>query len=318
MPRSVILDVDTGTDDAIAIMMAALHPTIDLVACTTVWGNRPVADTTDNTLRVLDHIGHSQVPVYRGLDKPFGPIQVPGPPQEDQSGGKMHPAALDLPEPTSTVQDQGAVEWLVETLRSRTQPVTLVPVGPLTNIAAALTLDPRVVDAVEELVIMGGAHAFGNVTPSAESNIWHDPVAADVVFKAGFERVVLVPLDATHDALVTSAQADELAALGTPGALATAGCITQRIIAHDESQPQKIPSSAPIHDALCIAYLIDPAVIPLEHYHVGIETTGLQTFGRTVIDVRHRGFEKPNAWVALTADADRFYGLLTDSLRIAH
>lgn len=317
MPRSIILDVDTGTDDAIAIMMAALSPDLDLVACTTVWGNRPVKYTTDNTLRVLDYINRSDVPVYRGLDAPFGPISVPQTTAtDDHSGGKMHPKELDLPPATSVAQEQGAVQWLVETLRARTEPITLVPVGPLSNIAAAITLDPSIVDKVDELVIMGGAHAFGNATPSAESNIWHDPVAADVVFKAGFRRIVLVPLDATHDALVTGAQATELEALGTPAGAATAVCIQQRIVAHDESQPQAIPDSAPIHDAVCIAYLLDPAVLPLEHLHVGIETTGVRTFGRTVIDVRHRGYEAPNAFVALTADADAFYRVLKECVSL--
>ncbi len=318
MPTPVILDVDTGTDDAIAIMMAALHPDIELLACTTVWGNRPVVNTTDNTLRVLDHINRSSVPVFRGLDSPFGRINVPGPVEDDQSSGKMHPAQLDLPEATSTARAENAVEWLVETLRTRTDQVTLVPVGPLTNIAAALTLDPKIVDAVAEIVIMGGAHAFGNCTPSAESNIWHDPVAADVVFTAGFERLVMVPLDATHDALVTGTQALELEAIGTPAALATAGCIQQRIVAHDESQPQAMPDSAPIHDAVCVAYLLDPAVIPLNAYHVGIETTGLRTFGRTVIDVRHRGHQAPNAHVALSANAALFYDVLRECVSIPH
>jgi inosine-uridine nucleoside N-ribohydrolase len=318
MPRSIILDVDTGTDDAIAIMMAALSPAIDLIACTTVWGNRSVEYTTDNTLRVLDYIGRSDIPVYKGLDKPFGPIAVPGPETDDHSDGKMHPKELDLPSAVTKAQSENAVEWLVGLLRERTEPVTLVPVGPLTNIAAAVTLDPSIVDKVDEIVIMGGAHAFGNATPSAESNIWHDPVAADVVFKAGFKRIVLVPLDATHDALVTGTQAKELAALGTPAGTATAVCIEQRIVAHDESQPQAIPDSAPIHDAVCIAYLIDSGVIPLNHFNVGIETTGILTFGRTVIDVRHRGTEPPNAYVALTANADLFYRLLKECVSIDH
>jgi inosine-uridine nucleoside N-ribohydrolase len=315
MARSVILDVDTGTDDAIAIMMAALSPDIRLLACTTVWGNRPVANTTDNTLRVLDHIGRPDIPVYRGLDKPFGPIAVPQPATDDHSGGKMHPEHLDLPATALVAQPTPAVEWLVSTLRERDEPVTLVAVGPLTNIAAAVTLDPELVEKVDELVIMGGAHAFGNATPSAEANIWHDPISADVVLRAGFRRVVLVPLDATHEALVTDAQAAELDALATPAARATAVCIRQRIIAHDESQPQKIAHSAPIHDAVCIAYLIDPAVIAPTYFHVGIETTGVRTYGRTVIDIRSRGYEEPNAYVTLTADRALFFSILKDTLR---
>jgi inosine-uridine nucleoside N-ribohydrolase len=315
MARPVILDVDTGTDDAIAIMIAALSPDIDLLACTTVWGNRPVRFTTDNTLRVLEHIGRSDIPVYAGLDKPFGPIAVPQPSSDDHSGGKMHPEHLDLPETTLKAQSTNAVEWLIQTLRARTEPVTIVPVGPLTNIATAITLAPDIVEKVDELVIMGGAHAFGNATPSAESNIWHDPVAADVVFKAGFKRVVLVPLDATHDALITADQSAELMQLGTPASVATAVCIDQRIVAHNESQPQAVPDSAPIHDAVCIAYLLDSEVLPLNHYHVGIETTGVRTYGRTVIDVRFRGYEEPNAYVALTANAKRFYDVLKENVR---
>lgn len=314
MTTKIILDVDTGTDDAIAIMMAAMHPSIELLACTTVWGNLPVANTTDNTLRVLDYIGQSQIPVYRGLDKPFGPIPAAGMLTGATNRGNMHPQKLDLPDPVSVAQDQPAVEWLVETLRASAEPITLVAVGPLTNIAAAVTLDPTIVNKVGEIVIMGGANEFGNVTPSAEANIWHDAVAADVVFKAGFARLVLVPLDATHDALITSDQSSELRALGTPGAIATSICLDQRVIAHDASQPQKIPHSAAVHDALCIAYLIDSAVIPLDFVHVGIETTGALTFGRTVMDIRDRGSEAANAHVAFTADRSLFFELMRGAL----
>lgn len=314
--RPVILDVDTGTDDAVAIMMAALRPELDLVAVTTVWGNIDVAHTTDNTLRVLDHIGCSSIPVHAGLDAPVGRVNVPMPPTSDRSGGLMHPEALDLPAAISTAQPQGAVEWLIETLRARTEPVTLVPVGALSNIAAALTIDPTIVEAVEEIVIMGGGNALGNVTASAESNIWKDPVAADIVFTAGFERLVLVPLDATHDAQVTLDQALALRNSGSSAGIATAMCIEQRVRAHVESQPQENPDAAPLHDALCIAYLLDPEVIPLHHCHTGIETTGLRTFGRTVIDYLHRGFEEPNSWVALSADAERFNQILYDSLAV--
>ncbi|MGO1769546.1 MAG: nucleoside hydrolase [Microbacterium sp.] len=318
MTKRIILDVDTGTDDAVAIMMAALHPDIELLACTTVWGNLPVENTTDNTLRVLEHIGRGDVPAHRGLDAPFGPIHLPPSPAQDQSRGRMHPTALDLPPSGLREQSQPAVEWLVQTLRETPEPLTLVPVGPLTNIAAAVTLDPGIVEKVGEVVIMGGAHSFGNVTPSAEANIWHDPVAADVVFRAGFSRIVLVPLDATHDALITADQAAQLRALGTPAAVASADCIDHRIVAHDETQPQIIPHSAAVHDALCIAYLIDPDVIPLDHCHVGIETTGIETFGRTVIDTRRRGTEASNAHVALTSDRERFFELMYDTFAIAH
>lgn len=304
----VILDVDTGTDDAVAIMLAGLSDDIDLIGCTTVWGNSPVENTTDNTLRVLDHIGRSDVPVYKGLGKPYGPARHLA--NQDETVVVMHPPQLALPESTRAERPERAVEWLVDTIKASSDPVTLVPVGPLTNIAAAITLDPSIVDNVAEIIIMGGAHDFGNVTASAEANIWHDPIAADVVFRAGFERLILVPLDATHKALVTSAQTATLRGRGTPAASAAADLIDVRITAHTLDQPQSIPDSAAVHDPLCIAYLIDPGVIELTHCYVAIETIGEHTFGRTVVDLKNRSRLAPNAHVALNADADKFFAIL--------
>lgn len=312
--KRVILDVDTGTDDAVAIIMAALSPAIELVAVTTVWGNLPIGNTTDNTLRVLDFIGKAEVPVYRGLGKPFAPHPYRGLGADRGNAGLMHPAALDLPATSLQERSQPAVEWLVETLRAATEQITLVAVGPLTNIAAALTLDPTITEKVDELVIMGGANEFGNVTPAAEGNVWCDPIAADVVFQGGFSRIVLVPLDATHRAVISADQAKELKAVGTPGAVAAAVMIEQRVLAHDKTQPQPIAHTAAVHDPLCIAYLIDPAVVDLEPLHVAIDTTSLLNVGRTVIDVRKRGFEEPNAYVALSANAGRFFEVMKEAV----
>jgi hypothetical protein len=167
--RKLILDVDTGTDDAVAIMFAALHPGLDLIGVTTVNGNVPVAGTTDNTLRVLDVIGRSDIPVYPGLAHPIARRGFPGRLHFGKDTvNDMHGIALPLPEAHSTAQPVSAVEYLVETLRATTSPMTLVAVGPLSNIATALAVDPSIRDAVDELVIMGGAHAYGNITASAE------------------------------------------------------------------------------------------------------------------------------------------------------
>lgn len=314
--RRLVLDVDTGNDDAVAIMLAALHPDLDLVGCTTVWGNLDIGHTTDNTLRVLDHIGRGDVGVYEGLARPFGPRPFPPPPGTDRSRGMIHDPRLPVADPTSAKRDLPAVEWLVETLRAATEQITLVPVGPLTNIAAALTVDPSITAAVDEIVVMGGAHAVGNVTPSAEHNIWQDPVAADVVLRAGFERLVLVPLDATHQALVSAAQCAELDALGTPAGQAAAAFIGHRIDGYDRTQPMPQANTAPVHDAVCVAYLVDPDVITLTHLHVAVETTGYHTYGRTVIDTHRRGVHPPNAHVATAADAERFYRLLRSVLAV--
>jgi purine nucleosidase/ribosylpyrimidine nucleosidase len=314
MSRPIILDVDTGSDDAIAVMLAGLSGELNLLACTTVFGNHPVPECTAHTLAVLGVIGRDDVPVYQGLGKPFAPIPYRFADDVDSERGLFHPRDFPVPPSSWTAADQPAVEWLVETLRSTTEPITLVPVGPLTNIAAAVTIDPTIVDAVDEVVIMGGSHALGNVTPAAEANIWNDPVAAEVVLRAGFRRIVLVPLDATHRALVTSAQTDALRQLGTPAGDLAATLIGQRIVGHTKDQPQAVPDVATVHDALCVAYLLDPKVIDVAPYHVQVETTGYATYGRTVVDTAHRSRQEPNAFVALDADAGLFNTLLSNAL----
>jgi inosine-uridine nucleoside N-ribohydrolase len=310
MPRKLILDVDTGTDDAIAIMLAALHPDLDLVGCTTVNGNVEVQHCTENTLRVLDHIGRGEIPVHEGLPKPFARPDFPVPRKDETLARKIHPAVLPVPPTARRKVDAGAVEFLIETYRAATDPIALVPVGPLTNIAAALTVDPGFAKRVSEIVIMGGGHAIGNITPSAEFNIWCDPEAAAVVFAAGFERMTLVPLDATHRALISRDHCARLAALGTPAGTAAAACIGHRIEVHDEIQPMEVAGTAPVHDALCVGFLIDPSLVATRRLHVAVETAGALTVGRTVIDTHRRGTGAPNCDVAFDADAARFAELL--------
>lgn len=313
MARKLILDVDTGTDDAVAVMLAALHPALDLVACTTVNGNIPVASCTDNTLRVLDHIGRGDIPVFEGLARPLARPDFPVPRATQDRAGKYHPAALPVPPAVSRKQATGAVEFLIETYRAATEEIALVPVAPLSNIAAALALEPRFVDLVPEVVIMGGGHALGNVTPSAEFNIWGDPEAAAMVFAAGFRKLTLVPLDATHRALITAAHCQALHALGTPAGIAAAAFIGHRIEVHDADQKQDIAHSTPVHDALAVGTLIDASLITTRRLHVAVETQGPLTVGRTVIDTHARGGQAPNADVAFDAAAERFAQLLLDT-----
>ncbi|WP_435070151.1 nucleoside hydrolase [Amycolatopsis thermoflava] len=314
MTRKVILDVDTGTDDAVAIMLGALHPDLDLAAVTTVNGNVPLSATTANTLRVLDAIGRPDIPVHPGLAHPIARRGFPGQTHfERDSERDMHGSALPLPAPVTAARDESAVEFLLHTLRDTTEPVTLVPVGPLSNIATVLAADPGVRDAVDEIVIMGGAHAYGNVTPSAEFNIWTDPEAAAMVFSAGFPRLTLVPLDATHQALVTRADCAKLAGLGTAAGRAAADLITRRIDAYSAGHGVHAPDSAPVHDAVCVAYLVRPEVITTRPVRVEVETTGALTVGRTVMDLRPNATGEPNASVAFAARAEVLTELLLDT-----
>jgi inosine-uridine nucleoside N-ribohydrolase len=234
--------------------------------------------------------------VLRGADRPLG--EAP----DAAARARRLPPHLPLAA-TARAPLGDAVEWLVETLRSATTPVALVATGPLTNVALAVAADRAVVDAVAELVVMGGAHARSNVTPSAERNVWWDAPAARRVLEAGFGRLVMITLDAT---LATRATTDDCArwrSLGTPAGGAAAALVEERLVQYG--------GPAPLHDPLTVAYLLDPGVVTLQQVHVAVETTGVLTYGRTVMDLDRVDARPPNAHVALRADARRYLDLLT-------
>ncbi len=312
MAQKVILDVDTGTDDAVALMLAALHPDLELVAATTVNGNVPVDYCTENSLRVFDHIG-LPVPVYEGVDRPIERDDFPIPRGDIQSSNAVHGGYLDIPASTSSKQSTGAIDFLIETYRAATEEIILVPVGPLSNVATALLNEPRLKDRIPELVIMGGANRYGNVTPRAEFNVWADPEAARVVINSGIRKITLVPLDATHQALVSLDDCAALRALGTPAATAAATFTERRIQGYDTTQPMKRPHAAPVHDALAVASIVDPSVITTHRLHVDVETTGELTVGETVVDTNFRSRREPNVDVALDADERRFVAILLET-----
>ena len=312
----LILDVDTGTDDAVALMLAALHPALDLVGATAVNGNVPVDMTTENTLRVFDHIARA-VPVYRGMAAPLVRPDFPVPRDIPLPGTtRVHGGYLDIPPARTAPQVASAVEFLIETYRNATDEIILVPTGPLTNIAAAMKLEPRLAQIIPEIILMGGGHQFGNITPLAEFNVWADPEAARVVFTCGIPRLTIVPLDATHRALLTIADCDALDALATPAATACAAFVRRRITGYDLDQPMQRPGSAPVHDALCVAAIIDRSVITTSRVHADVEVHGELTLGQTVFDVAARGGKAPNADVAFDADERKFVQLLLDTFAV--
>ncbi|HEX3053584.1 MAG TPA: nucleoside hydrolase [Aggregatilineaceae bacterium] len=309
MPYKVILDVDTGTDDAVALMCAALHPDLQLIAATTVNGNVQVEYCTENTLRVFDHIG-VQLPVYEGMSKPLVRDDFPEPNRRSTS---IHGRYLDIPASHSTKQDQPAVDFLLDTYRVPSDTI-LIPVGPLTNIAAALQRDPGIAKNIPALILMGGGHEVGNTTPSAEFNIWADPEAARVVFASGIPKITVVPLDATHRALVSSDDCARLRSLNTPAATAAAIFVERRIEGYRVTYGEHA-NAAPVHDALAVLAVVDPSVLQnVVHVFVDVETKGELTVGRTVLDTHNRLHQPPNAYVALDADQARFVELLIATL----
>lgn len=318
MTTRLVIDCDTGTDDAVAIMAAALHPDLELLAVSTVNGNVPLANTTENTLRVLDHIG-SSVPVYAGADRPIVRPDFPIPRLILNGGNpEFQPAHLDLPPSTTAVQPTLAVRMLIDTFMDPANAdVVLVAVGPLTNVALALIAEPRLAERISKLVIMGGAHLGGNVTPAAEFNFWVDPEAARSVLSAGIRDVVILPLDATHSAPLTLADCDAFDALGTPAATASSSFIRHRIT-HDgiDYLDPGVPS-APVHDALCIAYLVRPDVlVSAGVYPVSIETTGEQTIGEMLVDTRPWRTAADTATVAFTASHPVYRDVLLEAFRV--
>jgi len=316
-PTKLIMDVDTGTDDAVALMLAALHPDLDLLGATTVNGNVNVAMTTENTLRVFDHIDRP-VPVHRGMSAPLVRPDFPVPRDTPIAGTtRVHGDYLDIPPSRSSVRAGSAVEYLIETYRAATDEIYLVPTGPLTNIAAALKAEPRLIELIPEIILMGGGHYCGNITPTAEFNLWADPEAARVVFTCGIPRLTIVPLDATHRALLTLADCDALDALATPAGSAAASFVRRRINGYDSDQPMERPGTAPVHDALCVAALVDRTVITTRRVHADVEVHGELTVGQSVFDVAARGGLPPNADVAFDADEAKFVRMLLETFKAA-
>jgi inosine-uridine nucleoside N-ribohydrolase len=313
MPTKVILDVDTGTDDAVALMTAALSPDLELVGATSVNGNTSIEYTTENTLRVFDWIGMPDVPVYRGMDRPMVRTDV-----KRGMAARIHGDMLDLPEVShgARLQEGHAVDWMIETYLASNGDIVLCPVGPLTNIAMAILREPRIVERIPEIVIMGGAHDHGNITASAEFNIWLDPESARIVVNCG-APIRMVPLDATHRALVSTDDAARLRGLGTPAGEAAARFVLQRIDGYDATQPMPRRGdalAAPVHDALAVCAIIDPTILTTELIPVDVETRAELSIGRTVCDFRFRSGKPANVHFAMDADEPKFNRMLLDIL----
>lgn len=324
----VILDCDTGSDDAVAIMLAILSEKIDLLGVCTVAGNKEINFTTDNTLRVIDLL-RSKVPVFRGCATSMVAKLLPSrhgsytgmtgvtADKRDEKGEVIsyHHDCLPIPAPTSKEQPQHAVWWLIDTLMHSDGDICLVPTGPLTNIGMAMRLEPRICGKIREIVFMGGGFKVFNATSAAEFNIWADPEAAQIVLTSGV-KCTMVPLDATHRANFTREDSARMRSIGTAVTTAVADLLDERIVAYNAYQPQDLPDSAPLHDALALAYLIDPQVLQDVHFQrVDVDISGGFADGATLCDTRAYPDRPRNCYVALDADRKRFVDLSFNILR---
>jgi inosine-uridine nucleoside N-ribohydrolase len=297
----VILDCDPGHDDAIALLLALASPELELLGVTTVSGNQTLEKTTANAIRVLDHLGRHDVPVAAGAPRPLV--------RERRVAAEVHgETGLDgpgLPPPAREPEPEHAIDWIATTLAAAPSPVTLVAIGPLTNVALLLARHPELESKLERIVLMGGAIAEGNVTPAAEFNIWTDPEAAQRVFSSGLE-VTTVGLDVTHRALLRQADVDRLAAAGSAGKL-----VADLYGFYARFHRQRYGwDGAPVHDALALAHVIDGTLLETKHCGVIIDTGPELSRGRTHVDLWGRAGWEPNCHVAVKVDAGRFLQLL--------
>jgi inosine-uridine nucleoside N-ribohydrolase len=301
MATPVLIDCDPGHDDAIALLLALASPEVELLGVTTVAGNQTLPKTTANAIRVLEFAGRADVPVAAGADRPL----VREPFVASYVHGETGLDGPDLPPPQGTPVSTHAAGFLAEKIRGSDRPVTLVPTGPLTNIALMLALHP---DArPERIVLMGGAIAEGNVTPAAEFNIWCDPEAAVRVFGSGID-VTMVGLDVTHKALFTQAHTGRLA--GRTGEL-----VTELLRFYDRFHREVYNfDGSPIHDAVAVAHVLDPNLVETLERNVEIEIESELCRGRTVVDLWRRTGRSPNAHVGVEIDADGFLELLIQRL----
>ncbi len=307
--RKVIIDTDPGQDDAVAMLLAFASPDeIEVLGITAVAGNVPLELTAKNARIVCELAGKPDVKVFAGCDRPLGRKLVTA----EHVHGKTGLDGPDLPDPEMALQDMHGVDFIIETLRAEDPgTVTLCPLGPLTNIATAFEKAPDIVTRVQEIVLMGGAYfEVGNITPTAEFNIYVDPQAADIVFKSGVP-IVVMPLDVTHKALVTKPRNEAFRALGTPVGMAVA----QMTDFFERFDKEKYGSAgAPLHDPCVTAYLIDPKLFSGRRVNVEIETQSELTMGMTVADWWGVTERPANALFIGDVDADGFFDLLTERL----
>lgn len=305
--RKIIMDCDPGHDDAIAIMLAGRNPGIELLGITVVAGNQTIENTTRNALNICQYLD-LDVPVYQGCGKPM--IRQNQVIAEDIHGE----TGLDGPvfEPlTKTVEKKHAVTYIVDTLMESEGDITLIPTGPLTNIAMAMRMEPRIVSKIKEIILMGGCYQLGNVTPAAEFNIFADGDAAHVVFTSG-RPITMVGLDVSRKALCYPAIIERMSEIDTPASKFF--CDLMEFF----SKSQKAVfgwDGGPLHDPITIATLIDPSVLVTREVYTEIDIRSTQSYGRTNCDYFNYFKKEPNSNIAVDIDVAKFWDIIEEGIK---
>ncbi|MFD2467808.1 nucleoside hydrolase [Amycolatopsis silviterrae] len=306
MPVPVIIDCDPGHDDVFALWLAAGNPAIDLLGVTTVGGNGRLEHTTNNARVALTVAGVDGVPVAAGADKPLRRELTPATwiHGDNALGGPV------LPAPTVPLDGRSALELIADLLEGAAEPVTLIPTGPLTNIAMLLEQRPDFREKITEIIWMGGSTGRGNVGAYAEFNAWADPEAADLVVKAGLP-FTMVGLNISHQALITEEVIRSIGAIGNETSAFGVELLRFFCAAYDaaEGMPE-----GPLHDPITVAIAIDRSVATVQRSHLDVETKGEFTSGATAVDLHDMLGKEPNADIAITLDVPKFWLLIREAV----
>lgn len=305
--RKIILDCDPGHDDAVAITIAGISPTIELLGITVVSGNQSLEKTVKNALNVVQKLS-LEVPVYAGCSQPMIREKIIAADIHGESG-------LDGPvfeELVIKSQKEHAVNYIVEKLINSEEKITIVTTGPMTNIGMAIRLEPKILDKIEEIVLMGGAYTIGNVTPAAEFNILADADAASICFRSSIP-ITMIGLDVTRKALCYPEIVDRMGKIDN-----VASKLFVDLMAHFNKSQKEIFGweGGPLHDPITIAYLIDPTVLTTKPMYATIDIRSIDSYGRTNCDYFNYFKKEPTADIAIDIDVERFWDIVEESLKL--
>ncbi|MCS0671502.1 nucleoside hydrolase [Cytobacillus firmus] len=304
--RKIILDCDPGHDDAIAIILAAARPGLEILGITTVSGNAEIEKTTANALKICDLVSLHDVIVSKGASEPMVRLRENAPGIHGESGLD----GPELPEPSRSWSDEHGVDTIIRLVKESKEPVTLVPTGPLTNIGLALTKAPEIKDNIEEIVLMGGG-TIGNWTPTAEFNIWADPEAAKKVFDSGLP-IAVMGLDITHQALATKDVIHQVNQIDNK----VAKIVGELLVFFASTYKEMFDfDGAPVHDVLAVAYLVAPELFKMKDVNIAVETKGEFTAGTTLVDLHGVTGRKINAKFGMELDVEGFWQLMIEALK---
>jgi len=304
--RKIILDCDPGHDDAVAILLIGNNPAFDLLGITVESGNQTLEKTGRNALNIVQYLG-IDVPVCLGAQTPLiKEVEVCA-----AIHGESGLDGFNFPELKIDFDSRHAVNFMIEKILGSKDKVTVVTTGPMTNLALAIRMEPRIIGNIEEVVLMGGSYQNGNVTPAAEFNIYCDPEAAHVVFNAPI-KVTMVGLDVTRKVLVLPSVVERMEKVNNRAS----NMFTQLMKVFNENQKRVFGfEGAPLHDPVTIAYLIDPTLLEIKHVHCEIDIDHGFSYGRTNCDMfSYLGLEK-NTYVASGINVNRFWDIIEEALR---